>query len=450
VDAELLAQVQKHVPVLHRAAEVPQVDPRTHTPNAATATGSVGPQSTGGAVLGADDWAAVYGRPWWHPEAWDGWPDGWGTPWGEPPDGRQWSGEGAGRQLEDHLARVGQVMTCIDLNSSQLASFPVYGVRGVEPVELPSWSSNPEPLNYTDWSDWMQATVNALCGHGECFVYATGFFADGYPARFVTLAPGVAHAEPDPAGGVRLMIGDTIVPRTDMLHIRYQTFAGRASGVGPLEWAYRAAIGADVLDSYATNLARYGVWAVLRHPANLNARQRDDLKANWITARLNNPAAPAVLSGGVEFDTVSLSPREMALLELATADKQAICAAFRVPPYLVGIDQPGSMTYANASTLTDHHWRVGLRPLAKRVATALSSWLLPRGTRLEFDRDEYIRPDLGDRANAYSVLHALVDDDGARALTVPEIRAAERFPSLPGTSPDDAAADSGIRGASNP
>jgi hypothetical protein len=73
------------------------------------------------------------------------------------------------------------------------------------------------------------------------------------------------------------------------------------------------------------------------------------------------------------------------------------------------------------------HWRVGLRPMAQVVMSNLSGWLLPRGTRVEVNRDEYIQPEPLQRAQAAQILNSIVDTEGNPALTVEEIRAAERL-----------------------
>jgi hypothetical protein len=78
--------------------------------------------------------------------------------------------------------------------------------------------------------------------------------------------------------------------------------------------------------------------------------------------------------------------------------------------------------------LTDFWWRSALRPLAQQIASSLSGWLLPGDRSIEFDRDEFIRPDLGTLASYYSTMHSIVDgDDGDPAMSVDEIRIAERL-----------------------
>jgi hypothetical protein len=68
---------------------------------------------------------------------------------------------------------------------------------------------------------------------------------------------------------------------------------------------------------------------------------------------------------------------------------------------------------------------------------ALSGWLLPRGTSVELNRDEYVQPGPYERAQTAAILNAIVDPaTGQPALSVQEIRAAER---LDNTAPRDLA-----------
>lgn len=403
--------------MLDRARETPQIDPRSHVPNGNDPVGTVGPEV-----------AAVGGIGGWHAEAWAGWPGGWQTPWLESGTD-DWSGFGYGRQDPNgYLGRVSTVSTCVDLNSSQLASFPVYGVDGNFTEDLPSWSINPQPGVYADWSDFMMAAANALYLDGEVFIWATDHFANTFPATFVAMPTAQMDIKLDEFGVLQYYHDGELLRRRDVLHIRYQVAAGHLHGISPLQWLGRHLVSASALERYATNIALHGVAALLKNPANLNAGQRNDAKNAWMTARAGNPAAPAVMSGGWEYEQLTLNPRDMALLDLKVFDEQHIAAGMRVPPFLVGIESPGgSMVYQNVSQLADHHWRVGLRTVAKKFATAMSLWALPGRRRMEFDRDEYIRPGFGERATAYATMHGIVDEEGNHAMEIPEIRVSERL-----------------------
>jgi hypothetical protein len=86
------------------------------------------------------------------------------------------------------------------------------------------------------------------------------------------------------------------------------------------------------------------------------------------------------------------------------------------------------MTYSNVTSVFDFHWRAGLRPKAQMLMGALSQFALPRGVRVEVNRDAYIEPEPLQRAQTAQILAGIVDPvTGQQALTVQEIRAAERL-----------------------
>ena len=116
-------------------------------------------------------------------------------------------------------------MTCVDLNSRQLASFPTYGVKDQTPFALKDWSLNPEPSLYSGWSDFMHQVVNCLQLRGEAFQYCTGRYAsevEGVPgrvARFVNLNPDAVGVEWIDGRMEYLIDGDPVAdPRRHLPH----------------------------------------------------------------------------------------------------------------------------------------------------------------------------------------------------------------------------------------
>jgi HK97 family phage portal protein len=179
-----------------------------------------------------------------------------------------------------------------------------------------------------------------------------------------------------------------------------------------------------VLARYAVNLIASGGIppSVLEHPDELAPEQAAALRDQWVIARAAGVGLPAVLSGGVTWKPTSISPTDMALVELTQNTEARIAALLGVPPFLVGLPSGGdSMTYSNVSSLFDYHWRAGLRPKAETVCKAISGWALPAGTTFEVNRDEYVRPDPYTRAQTWQILI------GAGVLTAEQVAAIERY-----------------------
>jgi HK97 family phage portal protein len=358
------------------------------------------------------------------PSAWSGWPADWATP--------NWGGSSSVSNLTD------TAWACLDLNSSVLATMPPYLVNAARSLNA-DWLTNPNPDVYTSWEEFARQLFWDFQAIGEVFVVATAYYATDWPARFHVAPPWTVNVEMAD-GRRRYTIGGVDVS-SRMLHIRYQSTVSDAHGHGPLEAGAGRLIAAEVLARYATSLAANGGVppSLLEHPEELTPEQSSLLKAQWVQARMSAIGEPAVLSGGVTWKPTQVNPADMALLDLSTFNESRIAVLLGVPPHLVGLPSGGdSMTYANVSAIFDYHWRAGLRPKAQTVMSALSGFLLPRGTRVELNRDEYVQPGPYERAQTAQILHGIVDPaTGRSALSVAEIRDAER---LNETSPTDLAA----------
>lgn len=403
-----------------RAAETPQIDPRDHVPNDNDpAVGTVGPQY----VPGRD---VMYPSGGMHAEGWDGWALDWQTPW----YGEAFSGAGAGRFNSELAGRVSTVANCADLLGRSLSTMPIIVTRQSQPIERqPAWTVNPEPLVYRNRAEWVKATVNSLLYRGESFQIAT-HRTDGLPDRWVAMSPDALDVDGTP-GAMEFKIAGRPLDPADVLHIRHQVWPGNIRGVAPLEWAGTSVVGAAALERMASQLAsRGGVpWAVITHPDELDGVQSRDLQSAWVTAASSRQGAPAVLSGGIALQPLTLSPKDMALLELRIFDEQKICAAMGVFPILVNLEQPGgSLVYTNISQLFEALWRQTLEPMATNIASAISGWALPATIDVLFDSEHYVRPPLAERATAYATLFAIQDPaTGQRAIEVDEIRAVENL-----------------------
>ena len=360
----------------------------------------------------------------------DGWPPGWGMPWMETtPTSSTFFGYSAADPA-GYAGRVSTVGTCVDINSRAVVAMAAYSVTKGVPGDLPDWyQTSPEPLEYADWCEFVGLVVDDLMYRGEAILWATAHYADGYPQRFVALDP--ARVDVDDRGRYTVAVdgGDPVgLDRADVCHIKYKHDRAAGRGYGPLAWAGRDVVSAELLDRYADNLARNGTSAVLTAPGDLTAQQANDLRRDWSRLRASNPGVPAVLSGGITYASQSMSPRDMALLDLKIFDLQMIANAFGVPSVLAGLPTAaGGLTYSSPAMARVQHWAGYLLPLCQRIAGALSNWALPRGTRFEFNPNRYLQDDAASQVQALASAFAVVDEKGRRGLTVEEFRTAMRL-----------------------
>jgi HK97 family phage portal protein len=350
------------------------------------------------------------------PSPWSGWPADWATSWDM----------GA-----DHLANLSDVAwACLDLVADELAAMPPYLVNAAPSLDA-AWLVNPDPDLYTGWYEFAKQLVWDFLT-GEAFVLSTAPYRSGYPARFHVVAPWLVNV--DMVDGIRRYSigGGDVTDR--IVHLRYTSRADSARGIGPLDVGRTRILAVDLLARYAFQFVAGGgvPTSVLEAPGELTAAQADDLREQWITARAANMGLPAVLAGGVTWQATQATPTDLALVPLMNVNEVALCRLLRVPPTLMSLPSgDGSLVYRNAEGIYDYFWRTGLRTRAVAICTALSAWLLPAGTTLEVNRDEFVKPGPLERAQTDAVLHGIqeIDDTGTvrYAKTLDEIRIGERF-----------------------
>ena len=346
------------------------------------------------------------------PSPWDGWPAEWATPawdWGSR-----------------FNALVDIAWTCIDRSASVLSAMPVYRTRGDRIIEPTSWMTNPDPSIYASWHEFAKQLFRDYL-MGEAFVMPVATGTNGFPLTFRVVPPWMMHVEM--RGGRRQyrMGGPAGTDVTDdVLHIRYDSSTDAPHGKGPLEVAGGRRITAGLIETYARRVVENGGVPVytLETFDEMSEDDAQDLLNQWVASRQANFGAPPVLDNGVTLKThQSMSPKDMAMIEIAQFTEARIAVLLGMPPFIVGLPSGGgeSMTYSNVSQVFDQHDRLSLRPMAATVMGALSGWALPSTQRAELNRDEYSRPDFAARAEAYVKLIE------ARVMSPEEVRVAERL-----------------------
>jgi phage portal protein BeeE len=184
-------------------------------------------------------------------------------------------------------------------------------------------------------------------------------------------------------------------------------------------------VSAAALDVYGANLARQGgiPWGVLESDQRLSPRQAHMARDEYVAGRQNLTGAPAVLPYGMKLNTLTLNPRDMALLDLKVFDEQRIAGAFGVHPSMVNLPAPEGLTYANRVDLRTEHFLITLRPTASKMATAFSSWALPGFVQLKLNASEYLQGTIQQRVETYLPLLQTIDPTTGRpVLTGEELR----------------------------
>jgi len=139
-----------------------------------------------------------------------------------------------------------------------------------------------------------------------------------------------------------------------------------------------------------------------------------------------NSGRPMVLEGGMEWQQMSLTPKDMDWLNSKNTTARDVAAAFGYPSMLLGI--PGDNTFSNYKEARLALWEETIIPLAINLRECLNYWLVPlfgENLFLDFDRDkisalESRRQILWDRA------------DKSNELTINERRVLKGFDEIEG------------------
>jgi len=88
-----------------------------------------------------------------------------------------------------------------------------------------------------------------------------------------------------------------------------------------------------------------------------------------------NAGKPLLLEGGLEWQEMSYSPKDMDFMETKNSAARDIALAFGVPPHILGIK--GDNTYSNMQEARLAFWEETVIPLVDKTVDALNNWLVP-------------------------------------------------------------------------
>lgn len=122
--------------------------------------------------------------------------------------------------------------------------------------------------------------------------------------------------------------------------------------------------------------------------SRLTPEQRGDLKSQ-ITEQYSgaaNTGKPILLEGGLTYQEMGLSPKDMEFLNNKNVTARDIALIFGVPPQLLGI--PGDNTYSNYQEARLAFYQDTVLPMRKNLRRNLNAWLVK-----SFDESLYLEDD---------------------------------------------------------
>jgi len=250
-----------------------------------------------------------------------------------------------------------------------------------------AWLRRPDPgITYEALMSW---TFDDLAFFGRAFWYITSKTADGFPASFTRLPAG-SITTPDQAGPVWYGPSEQIFFQGGELDPSLVVqFIGSEQG-----WIYSSeqaiATALKIEDSRYRNALTSIPSGILRQTGGepLSAQELADLAAAFNAARATNQTA--ALNEFLSYEPTTATPDKMLLIESAQFSALQMAQICNIPPYLLGVPT-GSYAYTNSRESRWDLWLYGTKGYAEVIASTLSSdKILPKGTFVEFDTDEYL------------------------------------------------------------
>jgi phage portal protein BeeE len=264
---------------------------------------------------------------------------------------------------------VAAVFRARQLNADTLASLPF---RTATPDSAPLL---PDPSATQTMQDFLTETILSLEDYGDAYWwvrYGSSNDVQVIPADEVVVSWEIAAT---PRGsrtppvtsrmrriytwGQRRMRTDGLDPPLVVLSIN----RGRTdlTGYGPMQSPRIAGLLAEQQWSqeYFENSGE--PTGVLSAPGEVTKTEADALRDQWIENR--QIRGPAVIGGGLEYDSTSFNPTDSAWVETHLAGVGDAATLFGVPSVLLNHNQPGSsLTYQSIPDVYQAYWRMTLRP----------------------------------------------------------------------------------------
>ncbi|SKM81124.1 phage portal protein, HK97 family [Mycobacteroides abscessus subsp. massiliense] len=327
--------------------------------------------------------------------------------------------------------QVAAFTACVTLLADTIASLQLvaYKQQGQRRVLL-----DPQPLfvqqPFVDCTlfEWLWMLMEAMAVTGNAFNLVVSRDSMGYPRGlmpvhpdFVTVTVTDRRSWMEPTYRVD---GETI-RSGDMVHMKRYPIADAALGMSPVQRA-AAAIGiALAAERYGLNYFKDSAnpSSVLETSENLDQDQAKHIMQQWIASHQGR-RRPAILSGGVKWRPIALSPTESQFLEVRKYQRGEIAMLFRIPPHMIGDVAKTTSWGTGIEQQTLGFVKFTLQPWLTCIEQAFSQ-MLPRGTFVKFNLDGLLRGDMKSRFEAYKMGREM------GAYSVDDIRAFEDLPPVP-------------------
>jgi phage portal protein BeeE len=250
-----------------------------------------------------------------------------------------------------------------------------------------TWLRQPDPsVTYPFLMAW---TFDDLFFYGRAFWYITARTQDGYPTAFTRLPAGSVTTQ-DQSGPVWFAPSKEVYFQGNMIDPKdLVQFLSPIQGI--VYMSEQTVATAIKLEAARYRNAESSIPAgVLKQTGGepLSATELADLASAFNAARATNQTA--ALNEFLSYTETTATPDKMLLIDAANYQALECARLTNVPPYLVGVST-GSYSYQSSEQARADLYIFGVKAYADCIAATLSqNNVLPRGTYVKFDADEYL------------------------------------------------------------
>jgi HK97 family phage portal protein len=311
-----------------------------------------------------------------------------------------------------------------------IMQIPVNVYRGNTQLPTPLWLETPDIENQISQAEWLGTTLIHMSVFGNAYWHISR--GTRGIVNITNLHPADVSVSVDEAGKIYYLYKSKRYTTADIKHLKLYHNASSTAllGEGPLQRHKSVLRSALDLHNYADNWFRTAAvpTGTLTTSEFLSADVAKQNKDAFVASQQERSIA--VLSSGLKYDSIALSPEQAQFLENQKFITRQIAMMFGVPTMYLGMGIEGQgMTYVNGNEDRAKLFQDGLQQYIVRIQQAITD-LLPRGQYAEFNLTEFLRPNTKTRYESYAI------GLSNRFLTIPEVREMEGMSELMEAQPD--------------
>jgi HK97 family phage portal protein len=255
---------------------------------------------------------------------------------------------------------------------------------------------------------WLNQEMVSLLLRGNGYGRVVEYDKNTYPSAIKPLSPDDVQPKRDKVTGLIMykLRGEQELhrayPAGDIVHQRGLTLPGGVVGLAPIEYA-RQGIGLGLAaEEYG---GRYFGESANPSGALVTDQELSEMAAktalqNWMKSHGNRSRIPAVLTGGMKFQPLSITPEESQFLATRAYTRVDIAQLFRVPLHMISIMDKSTSWGTGIEEQVLGLVTFTLQPWLVRLESMLTE-MLPRGQFVKFNLAGLLRGRLLDRYQSY-------------------------------------------------